>query len=58
MHHAKEMMCMRRFDFNIPLELFDRIKLMADFYNMPVSKMMIELLEIGYIDMLDTRKNN
>lgn len=49
---------MRRFDFNIPLELFDRIKLMADFYNMPVSKMMIELLEIGYIDMLDTRKNN
>ena len=56
MHHAKEMMRMRRFDFNIPNELFDRIKLMADFYNMPVSKMMIELLEIGYIDMLDTRK--
>lgn len=49
---------MRRFDFNIPIELFDRIKLLANFYNIPVSKMMIELLEIGYIDMLDTRKTS
>lgn len=49
---------MRRFDFNIPIELFDRIKLLANFYNIPISKMMIELLEIGYIDMLDSRKNN
>ena len=35
---------MRRFDFNLKEELFNRIKLMADFYNM-----MIQLLEIGYI---------
>ena len=54
----KEMMYMRRFDFNLREELFNRIKLMADFYNIPVSKMMIQLLEIGYIDMLDTRKTN
>ena len=51
-HHAKEMMYMRRFDFNLREELFNRIKLMADFYNIPVSKMMIQLLEIGYIEML------
>ena len=25
---------------------------MADFYNIPISKMMIRLLEIGYIEML------
>ena len=53
----KEMMYMRRFNFYLPEELFERIKLIADFYNIPVSKMMIQLLEIGYIDMLDTRKN-
>ncbi len=48
----KEMMYMRRFDFNLREELFNRIKLMADFYNISVSKMMIQLLEIGYIEML------
>ena len=45
-------MYMRRFDFNLREELFNRIKLMADFYNIPVSKMMIQLLEIGYLGML------
>ena len=29
---------MRRFDFNIPEELFNQIKLMANFYKVPVSK--------------------
>lgn len=48
----KEMMYIRRFDFNLKEELFNRIKLMADFYNIPVSKMMVQLLEIGYIEML------
>ena len=48
----KEMMYMRRFDFNLREELFNRIKLIADFYNIPVSKMMIQLLEIGYLGML------
>ena len=43
---------MRRFDFNIPEELFNQIKLMANFYKVPVSKMMIQLLEIGYLGML------
>lgn len=40
---------MKRFEFYLPQELFERIKLMAKFYNLPVSKMMIRLLEIGYI---------
>jgi len=43
---------MRRFDFNIPWYLFNQIKLMACFYKIPISKMMIELLEIGYLEML------
>lgn len=57
MHHAKEMMYMRRFNFYLPEELFERIKLLAKFYNISITKLMVELLEIGYIDMLDTRKN-
>ena len=57
MHHAKEMMYMRRFNFYLPEELFERIKLLANYYDISITKIMIELLEIGYIDMLDTRKN-
>lgn len=47
---------MKRFEFWLPQELFERIKLMAKFYNKPISKMMIELLEIGYIYMLGGKK--
>lgn len=43
---------MRRFDFWLPIDLFNRIKLMAQFYKISTSKMMIQLLEMGYIDML------
>lgn len=43
---------MKRFEFWLPQELYDRIKLMAKYYNKPVSKTMIELLEIGYIRKL------
>lgn len=48
---------MRRFNFYLPEELFERIKLLANYYNISITKLMIELLEIGYIDMWDTRKN-
>lgn len=58
MHHTKEMMYMRRFNFYLPQELFEKIKLLANYYNISITKLMIELLEIGYIDMLDTRKTN
>ena len=43
---------MRRFNLKLPIELYDRIKLMANFYNISVTKMIVQLLEIGYIDML------
>lgn len=43
---------MRRFNLKLPIELYNRIKLMANFYNVSVTKMIIQLLEIGYIDML------
>lgn len=55
MHHAKEMMYMRRFNLYLPEELFERIKLLSKFYNISITKLMVELLEIGYIDMLDTK---
>lgn len=50
-------MCMRRFNLYLPEELFERIKLPAKFYNISITKLMVELLEIGYIDIIDTRKN-
>ena len=46
---------MRRFNLYLPEELFERIKLLANFYNISVTKLMVELLEYGYIDMIDTR---
>ena len=44
---------MQRFNMYLPKELFDRIKLMDKLYNMPVSKMMTELMELGYIKKLE-----
>ena len=46
------MIFLRIFKLYLPFELFDRIKLMAKFYKLSISKMMEELLEIGYIEML------
>lgn len=57
-HHAKKMMYMRRFDFYLPEELFERIKLLSKFYNLSITKIMVELLEIEYVEMLNTRKTN
>ena len=45
-HHTKEMMYMRRFNFYLPEELFERIKLLLKFYNLSITKIMVELLEI------------
>lgn len=49
---------MHRFNFYLPIELYDRIKLMAKFYGISTTKMMIQLLEISYIKMLDSKKRN
>ena len=43
---------MRRFDFWLPIDLFNRIKLMAKYYKVHTSKMMIQLLEMGYLEMI------
>lgn len=48
---------MKRFNLYLPEDLFERIKLFVNYYNISITKLMIELLEIGYIDMLDTREN-
>lgn len=47
---------MHRFNFYLPIELYDRIKLMAKFYGISTTKMMIQLLEISYIKMLDSKE--
>lgn len=43
---------MTRYDFWLPIDLYNRIKLMARHYRVFTSKMMIQLLEIGYIEMI------
>ncbi len=48
---------MRRFNFYLPEELFERIKLLSKFYNISITKIMVELLKIGYVEILNIRKN-
>ena len=48
---------MIRFNFYLPEELFEWIKLFSKFYNISITKIMVGLLEIGYVEMLNTRKN-
>lgn len=43
---------MRRFEFLIPIDLYNRISIMANFFHMSRAKIIIRLLEIGYIEML------
>ena len=45
---------LRIFKLYLPIDLFNRIKLMSKFYRVSISKMMTELLEIGYLEMLKT----
>lgn len=47
---------MRIFKLYLPIELFDRIKLMADFYQISISKMMTQLLEMLKINTKELRK--
>lgn len=49
---------MRRYDFWLPIDLFNRIKLMANSYGKHISKMMIQILEVGYIEILKQGGNN
>lgn len=43
---------MRIFKLYLPIDLFNRIKLMSKFYGVSISKMMSQLLEMGYLKML------
>lgn len=44
---------MHRFNAYIPIELFNRIVLMAEHYGFNKSEMMVKLIELGYIKMLE-----
>ena len=43
---------MKIFKLYLPLDLFNRIKLMAKYYKVSISKTMTKLLEIGYLEMI------
>lgn len=45
---------MRIFKLYLPIDLFNRIKLMSKFYGISTSKMMTQLLEMGYLKMLES----
>ena len=45
---------MRIFKLYLPIDLFNRIKLMSNFYGVSISKMMTQLLEMGYLKMLES----
>lgn len=49
---------MDRFNLKINKELLDRIKLMARYYKISTTKMIIQLLEIGYLKMIEKGDNN
>ncbi len=44
---------MKRFDLYLPIDLYERIKITAKKYGLSVTKMMVKLLEIGYIRFLE-----
>lgn len=44
---------MHRFNAYIPIELFDRIVLMAEYYGFNISETMVKLIELGYMKMLE-----
>ena len=43
---------MKIFKLYLPLDLFNRIRLMAKYYKVSISKTMTLLLEIGYLEMI------
>lgn len=46
----KEDILKKRCDLYIPMELYERINLLAKNYHLSITKMMIRLLELGYIE--------
>lgn len=46
---------MKKFNVYLPFELFERVKLMAKIYKKSITKIMVELIEIGYIKMLEIK---
>ena len=49
---------MKRYDFYLPLDLFERIKLLAKNSGLTTPKMMIHLLEVGYLKMLEVNSSS
>ena len=44
---------MKRFDLYLPTDLYERIKITTKKYGLSVTKMIVKLLEIGYIRFLE-----
>ena len=41
----------KRIDLYIPIQLYERINLIANHYNISKTKMIIKLLELGYLEL-------
>lgn len=48
---------MKIYNFYLPDELFDRVKLYAKRYGQTIAKMMIYLIEVGYLEMIKLEGN-
>jgi predicted HicB family RNase H-like nuclease len=46
---------MKRTTLRFRNELYERVKLMAKEYNLSINKMIIKLIEIGYLKMLGAK---
>jgi len=50
----------KRFDLYLPIELYEKIVLLVKYYNISKTKMIIKLIELGYLEFnkQDYRKEN
>lgn len=46
---------MKKINVYLSFELFERVKLIAKSYNKSITKKIVELIEIGYIKMLENK---
>ena len=49
---------MKRYEFYMPVDLFEKIKLLAKNNGLSTPKMMIKLLEIGYLKYIASKSNH
>lgn len=49
---------MKRYGIRMKLDLFERVKLLARKYNISINKLIIELIETGYVEHIKREDKN